>query len=310
MKILISDALSPAAADVLRVAGHDVTVKTGLPPDELVATLQGCAALLVRGATKVTSAVIEKSPALRVVARAGTGLDNIDVAAAKQRGITVLNTPAANAISVAELTIGLVLALERHLVGAASDLRQGRWEKTKYAAGREVCGRSLALIGFGRIGREVALRARAFSMTVTAFDPGIHHWPAGFDWATRAESLDQLLGDADYLSLHIPLTGQTKNLIAARELGLMKKSAVLVNCARGGVVDEVAVATALRADRLGGAALDVFEHEPLGVNSPLAGCPRLILTPHIAGVTRESNERVSSMIAQRVTDALTAGNHR
>jgi len=303
MKVLISDALAPAAADTLRDAGHDVTVKTGLKPDDLVATLQGCSALLVRGATKVTADVIQKCPDLKVVARAGTGLDNIDTAAAKQRGIIVLNTPAANAISVAELTLGLMLALERHLVGAASDLKHGRWEKTKYA-GRELNGKTIGLVGFGRIGREVAVRARAFGMPVTAHDPAIHAWPAGFDWVTREETLDLLLHGADYVSLHIPLSPSTKNLIGARELALMKRDAVLVNCARGGVVDEVALERALVDGPLRGAALDVFATEPAPAGHPLLALPNVIATPHLGASTAEAQDRAGVEAAELVVEAL------
>ena len=217
MKALISDPLAPAAADVLRAAGHDVTVKTGMKPPELIHALDGCAALLVRGATKVTAEVLQSTTALRVVARAGTGVDNIDVATAKERGVAVLNTPAANAISVAELTIGLILAFERHIAAASNDLRQGKWEKSKYA-GREISGKTLGLVGFGRIGREVAVRARAFGMNVVAHDPLITTWPEGFDWVSQAHGLGALLATADIVSLHIPLTPDTKNVIGAREL--------------------------------------------------------------------------------------------
>jgi D-3-phosphoglycerate dehydrogenase len=302
VKALISDPLAPAAADVLRAAGHDVTIRTGLKGDALVQALQGCQALLVRGATKVTGDVLRASPDLRVVARAGTGLDNIDVAVARERGVSVLNTPAANAVSVAELTIGLILAFERHIAAASVDLRQGRWEKTKYA-GREIAGKTIGLVGFGRIGREVALRARAFCMTVMAHDPMLRVWPAGFDWAARAATLGLLLHDADYLSLHVPLTEETRNVIGARELGLMKKDAVLVNCARGGTVDEAALHAALAAGDLRGAALDVFATEPPG-QTPLLAMPNVIATPHLGASTAEAQDRAGVEAAELVVEAL------
>ena len=302
MKVLISDALAPAAADTLRAAGHDVTVRLGLKPDELIAALAGCRALLVRGATKVTAEVIAVCPDLKVIARAGTGLDNIDGAAAKQHGITVFNTPAANAISVAELTLALMLALERHLVAACGDLRQGRWEKTKYS-GREICGKALALVGFGRIGREVALRARAFGMHVSAYDPAIAAWPAGFDWVTRAASLETLLPPADYVSLHVPLTAQTRNLIGATQLASMKQDAVLVNCARGGTVDVAALHAALASGKLRGAALDVFATEPPG-ETPLLALPNVIATPHLGASTVEAQDRAGVEAAELVVEAL------
>jgi D-3-phosphoglycerate dehydrogenase / 2-oxoglutarate reductase len=302
MKVLISDALAPAAAEFLTKSGHEVTVKTGLKPDELIATLKGQRALLVRGATKVTADVIAASPDLKVIARAGTGLDNIDVKAAKAAGITVLNTPAANAISVAELTMGLMLALDRHLVPAGTDLRAGKWEKTKYM-GRELCGKTLALVGFGRIGREVALRARAFGMQVSAFDPAIDAWPAGFMWATPAASLESLLLAADYVSLHVPLTPETKNLIGAQQLALMHKDAVLINCARGGTVDEAALFHALSTGTLRGAALDVFATEPTGEN-PLLTLPNVIATPHLGASTLEAQDRAGMEAAELVVEAL------
>ena len=302
VKVLISDELAPAAATTLRAAGHDVTVRVGLKPAELIATLQGCGALLVRGATKVTADVIAACPDLKVVARAGTGLDNIDVVVAKQHGIAVLNTPAANAISVAELTIGLMLALERHLAPAFQDLRQGRWEKSKYA-GRELFGKSLGLVGFGRIGREVAARGRAFGMRVSAFDPAIGSWPAGFVWAAPAASLEALLRKSDYVSLHVPLTAQTRNLIGAEQLAMMQKDAVLINCSRGGTVDEVALHAALAGGTLRGAAIDVFATEPVG-NSPLLQLPNVLATPHLGASTAEAQDRAGVEAAELVVEAL------
>jgi D-3-phosphoglycerate dehydrogenase len=302
VRVLISDALAPAAAETLRAAGHEVVVRTGLKAPELIAALQGCQALLVRGATRVTAEVLAASPDLKVVARAGTGLDNIDVEAARQRGVTVLNTPAANAISVAELALGLMLALERHLVAACVDLRQGRWEKTKYA-GRELSQKALGLVGFGRIGRELAMRARSFGMTVSAFDPLIASWPAGFEWVERANRLETLVSGADYVSLHVPLTPETRHLIAAPQLALMKRDAVLVNCARGGTVDETALHAALAGGALRGAALDVFATEPPGV-TPLLELPNVIATPHLGASTAEAQDRAGVEAAERVVDAL------
>ncbi|HUK62166.1 MAG TPA: NAD(P)-dependent oxidoreductase, partial [Dongiaceae bacterium] len=233
MKVLIADRLDPGAAAALRAAGHEVEERIGLKEPELIAALAGCAAILVRSATKVTAAVIASAPALKVVARAGTGLDNVDAAAARARGITVLNTPAANAVSVAELVFGLLLALERHLVAACTDLRAGGWEKTKFM-GRELAGRRLGLVGFGRIAREVARRARAFDMSVAATDPLLPSFPSEFAWV-RATPLDTLLAESDVISLHVPLAPETRGLIGSSALALMRPDAVLVNCARGGV---------------------------------------------------------------------------
>ena len=303
---MIADRLAPAAAEKLRAAGHEVVERQGLQGADLVESLRGCSALLVRGATRVTGEVLRGTTGLRVVARAGTGLDNVDVVAAKALGITVLNTPAANAISVAELTIGLLLALERHIAYAGRDLRSGKWEKTKYQ-GREIAGKTLGLAGFGRIGREVAVRARAFGMDVAACDPPLVAWPAGFEWVARTMSLAQLLPRADYLSLHVPLTAETRHMIGARELALMKRDAVLVNCARGGTVDESALHAALSRGALRGAGLDVFETEPPPAGHPLLALPNVIATPHLGASTLEAQDRAGVEAAELVIAALRTG---
>jgi D-3-phosphoglycerate dehydrogenase len=280
-----------------------VVERTGLKEPELILALRGCQGILVRGATKVTAAVLEVSPSLRVVVRAGTGLDNVDVAAAQERGVTVANTPAANAVAVAELVFGLALALERHLAAAAGDLRRGHWEKTKYL-GRELAGGTLGLLGFGRIGREVALRARAFSMEVIACDPLLSQWPAGYEWA-QPVTLEELLAGCDVLSLHVPLLPETRGRLGARELALMRRDAILVNCARGGVVDEAALLAALTAGTLRGAALDVFEAEPPG-DHPLLQLPNVIATPHLGASTVEAQRRAGLEAAEIMIRELTA----
>ncbi len=301
MKVLVADALDAAAVARLGAAGHEVIERRGLAGAELIEALQGCQGLIVRGATKVTAQVLHAAPWLRVVVRAGTGLDNVDVAAARERGVAVANTPAANAVSVAELVFGLLLVLERHLAAAASDLRGGHWEKTKYA-GRELCGRALGLVGFGRIGREVALRARAFGMGVMACDPVLPQWPAGHEWV-QPVTLEELLAGSDVLSLHVPLTPQTRALIGARELALMRPDAILVNCARGGVVDETALLAALTSGALRGAALDVFEQEPPGEH-PLLALPNVIATPHLGASTAEAQRRAGLEAADVMIQAL------
>ena len=252
----------------------------------------------------MTGDVLRAVPSLRAVVRAGTGLDNVDIAVARERGVAVSNTPAANAVSVAELVFGLVLALERHLVAAATDLRNGHWEKTKYA-GRELCGRTLGLLGFGRIGREVALRARAFGMEAIACDPVLSQWPAGYEWV-RPVTRDELVAEADVLSIHVPLTPETRCAIGARELALMRRDAVVVNCARGGVLDEAALHAALSAGALRGAALDVFEHEPPGEH-PLLALPNVIATPHLGASTAEAQRRAGLEAAEIMIAALAAG---
>jgi D-3-phosphoglycerate dehydrogenase len=301
VKVLIADRLDPAAAARLREAGHEVVERSGLDESQLIEALRGCAALLVRSATKVTARVLGEAQDLAVVARAGTGLDNIDVKAARARGVTVLNTPAANAVAVTELVFGLLLALERHLVQASADLRAGRWEKTRYM-GRELSGQRLGLVGFGRIGREVATRARAFGMEVRAFDPLLAAWPAGYEWVRRA-TLDELLPEVDYLSLHLPFAEGTRGMIGARELALMRPEAVLVNCARGGIVDEEALLAALESGRLRAACLDVFATEPPGAH-PLLSLPNVIATPHLGASTHGAQARAGVEAAELVIDAL------
>lgn len=301
MKVLVTDGLEAVALDRLRAAGLDVAEPRGLQGADLARALTGASGLVIRGATKVTAEVIAGSPSLRVVVRAGTGLDNVDVGAAERAGVVVRNTPAANAVSVAELVFGLLLAFERHVAPAASDLRAGKWEKTKYA-GRELSGRTLGLVGFGRIGREVATRARAFGMEVAAHDPLITIWPAGFEWARRA-TFDELVAGADVLSLHLPLTRETRGLIGAAELARMKPDALLVNAARGGVVDEPALHAALVAGRPRGALLDVFATEP-ATGNPLLELPSVLATPHLGASTREAQTRAGLEAAEIVIAEL------
>jgi D-3-phosphoglycerate dehydrogenase len=301
VKVLVSDPLDPEAIERVRAAGHEVIERTGLKGAELIAALDGVHGLMIRGATRVTAEVLRGAPSLKVVVRAGTGLDNVDRAAARECGVEVRNTPAANAVSVAELTIGMMLAFERHLVPATIDMRAGRWEKKKYM-GRELAGRRLGLVGFGRIGRETALRARAFGMEVTACDPLIEHWPAGFEWVKRM-GLEEMLPAVDVLSLHVPLTDSTRNLIDAKALARMKPDAVLVNCARGGTVDETALYEALKAGRLRGAALDVFSTEPPGTH-PLFALENVIATPHIGASTDAAQNRAGTEAAEIIIEVL------
>lgn len=301
MKVAVTDGLEAVALDRMRAAGLEVAEPRGLQGPELARALAGVSGLVVRGATKVTAEVLAGAPSLRVVVRAGTGLDNVDLAAAERANVVVRNTPAANAVSVAELVFGLLLAFERHVPAAAADLRAGKWEKTKYA-GRELAGRTLGLVGFGRIGREVATRARAFGMEVVAHDPLLASWPAGFEWAKRV-TLDELVAASDVLSLHLPLTRETRGMIGAAELARMKEGALLVNAARGGVVDEAALHAALVAGRPRGALLDVFATEPASGN-PLLALPNVLATPHLGASTREAQVRAGLEAAEIVIAEL------
>jgi len=290
VKVLVADPLDPGAVERLRGAGHEVVERKGLRGAALIEALGGVDALLLRGA-----------PSLKLVVRVGTGLDNIDVEVARERQVRVANTPAANAVSVAELVFGLLIALERQLVVAAAELRRAVWDKARYM-GRELAGQRLGIVGFGRIGRAVATRARAFDMPVGWCDPLVSQTPAGFEWARRS-SLEELLPACDVLTLHVPLTADTRGVIGVAELELMKPSAIVINCARGGVVDEAALLAALREGRLRGAALDVFETEPPGAH-PLLQLPNVMATPHLGATTLEAQSRAATEAVEIVIEAL------
>jgi D-3-phosphoglycerate dehydrogenase len=301
VNVLACDRVDPAAIAMLRAAGHEVREANALKGADLIAALANTQGLLVRGATKVTGDVLRACPDLKVVVRAGTGLDNVDREAASATGVRVLNTPNANSVSVAELTFGLMLALERHLVPAASDLRRGIWEKSKYQ-GRELSGRTLGILGFGRIGREVATRARAFDLAVLAHDPHYHSTGEGFAWV-HSVPREELLRSADIVSLHVPLIAETKDSFGAAEFALMKPDAILVNCSRGGVVVESALLDALSKGRIRGAATDVFAHEPPGEN-PLLALPNLLALPHLGASTAEAQRRAGTEAAALLIEAL------
>ena len=302
MNVLACDRIDAAALARVRAAGHEVREATGLAGPALVAALQGVHGLLVRGATKVTAEALAGAPDLRVVVRAGTGLDNVDVAAAAARGVAVHNTPNANSVSVAELVFAMLLALERHLVPAALDLRRGVWEKSRYQ-GRELAGRTLAILGLGRIGREVAARARAFDMRVVAYDPLFGPGAPPPD-GVQAVEREALFAAADVLSVHVPLTPETRGAVGARELARMRPDALLVNASRGGVVDETALVEALRAGRLRGAAVDVFAAEPPPADHPLLSLPNVLPLPHLGASTAEAQRRAGLEAAELLLAAL------
>ncbi|HJU24860.1 MAG TPA: hydroxyacid dehydrogenase [Casimicrobiaceae bacterium] len=308
MRIVISEFMDAAAVTNLS-SRFDVRYDKDLVdrPRELAALLADADALIVRNRTMVDGALIASGPKLRVVGRLGVGLDNIDLHACAARGILVIPATGANAQAVAEYVIAAALLLLRRAYESTQDVAAGRWPRAALSNGRELAGKTLALIGFGSIGRLTGKLARAVGMQAIGFDA--HIPPSSALWsdeATTPRTFAEAIAEADVVSLHVPLTPATRNLIDATRIATMKHQAILINTSRGGVVDEMALADALRARRLGGAALDVFEREPLPAGSALDGCPNLLLTPHIAGVTRESNERVSSLIAEKVTEALAA----
>ncbi len=304
LKIVVADDLPASALTLLRAEGWNVDARTGRTGEQLLGDLADADALVVRSATKVTSALIHGAPALRVIARAGTGVDNVDVPAASARGIVVMNAPGANSVSVAELAVGLLLALARHVPAADAAMKLGKWEKKRFL-GEELRDKSLGLAGLGRIGQEVARRAVAFGMRIISHDPFISEQVAA-DLGVELVSLDELFSRADYVSLHLPSTPQTRHLVNAERLAHSKMGIRIVNTARGDLIDETALADAIDAGRVAGAALDVFEKEPT-VDQRLQMLPQVIATPHIAASTREGQELVGVETAAAVRDFLKDG---
>ncbi|MCW5983054.1 MAG: phosphoglycerate dehydrogenase [Bryobacteraceae bacterium] len=302
MKILVADNLSPAAVDVLRSQPDcDVTISDPKSFHQHLAEAEG---LLVRSAAKVTREVIEKSPRLRVIGRAGSGVDNIDLEAATEAGVLVMNTPGGNSVSVAEQTMALMLALARSITQASNSTKSGRWEKKKFV-GTELRGKTLGVVGLGSIGREVVLRARPFEMKILAYDPYVSkQWAE--DLSIELVDLPRLLAESDYITLHVALTSETRRMISREQFARMKKGVRIVNCARGGIIDEEALREAIESGKVAGAGLDVFESEPPGDN-PLLACENLVATPHIGGSTGEAQEIVGIQIAHQVADYLRSG---
>jgi D-3-phosphoglycerate dehydrogenase len=301
MKIVVADRISDRGIELLREPGWIVAQPA---KDSLSRELADADGLVVRSATRVTTELLAQAPRLRVVGRAGVGVDNIDLDEATRRGVLVTSTPGGNAVSVAEHAFALLLALARQVPRHDAAIRAGRWEKSS-AAGTELRGKTLGLIGLGRIGSEVARRAKAFEMRVVAYDPYISE-SAALEMQVELLPLQELLAQSDFVSLHTALNPATQGLINAQTIAQMKRGARLVNTARGELVDERALAEALRSGRLAGAALDVFAEEP-PKNSPLVGLPNVIATPHVAGSTEEAQEEVGTLIAQQVRDFLAEG---
>src|SRR3984893_18208681 len=299
MKVIVADKISERGVALLKEqAGWNVVLTT---KDTLGAEIADAEALIVRSATKVTSELLDKAERLRVVGRAGVGVDNIDLDEATRRGVLVMSTPGGNAVSVAEHTFALMLALARQVPRLDKAMHEGKWEKAS-AAGTEVRGKTLGLIGLGRIGSEVAIRADAFDMRVLGYDPYISE-VAARELNVELVSLDTLLGESDFISLHTALSPQTQNLVNAESIKKMKTGARIINAARGELIDEGALADALKSGKLAGAALDVFVEEP-PKNSPLVALANVIGTPHVAGSTAEAQEEVGTQVAVQVRDYL------
>lgn len=304
-RVLVAEELSPEGLERLRARGVEVVPGAGLGPAELASAAAGCDGLLVRSATRVTAELLEAAPRLRVVGRAGVGVDNVDLAAATRRGVLVVNTPGGSSTAVAELAIGLLLAVVRHVAVASASTRAGRWEKKRFQ-GRELAGKMLGVVGIGNVGSALASRARAMGMDVIAFDPFIGAETAS-RMGVRPVPLDALWGEADVVSLHVPLTEQTRGLVDRGVLARMRPGAILLNCARGGLVDEVALADALREGRLGGAAFDVFAEEPPPPGHPLLKLDNFVCTPHLGASTEEAQSAVALAVADQVASFLLDG---
>jgi (S)-sulfolactate dehydrogenase len=309
MKIVISEFMDDAAVESLRAkfgapnVVYDPTLVD--QPAALKAAVADADAVIVRNRTQVRGELLAACVNAQLIGRLGVGLDNIDVAACEARSIKVIPATGANALAVAEYVIATAMMLRRASFLSTDDVIAGKWPRNVLSSGRETSGATLGLIGFGSIGQLTAQLARAIGMNVIAYDPVIsdadHCW---METGAIRVSLDELIAEADVVSLHVPLVDTTKNMMNSARIATMKRGSILINTARGGIVDDAALAAALISGQLGGAAIDVFEKEPLPASDVFAGCPNLILTPHIAGVSAEANVRVSSMIAEKVIEAL------
>ena len=304
MKVLISDKLSEEGKKILAAQGLEVDDKSGITPDQLKEIIGEYDGLIIRSATKATADIISAAKKLKVIGRAGVGVDNVDVVAATQKGILVMNTPEGNTVSTAQLTFSMLLALARNIPQACASMKAGAWEKTKFK-GTEVTGKILGIIGLGRIGTVVMKYAKAFGMNVIVYDPYLTKERAELLGVTQV-SLDELFAKSDYVTVHTPLTKDTKGIVNTDAINKMKKGVRIINCARGGIVDEEALAEGLKSGKVAGAALDVFTKEPPeGIG--LTSLPNLIATPHLGASTAEAQEQVAVDIAHQIADYLTTG---
>src|SRR5438132_10958478 len=305
IRILVADDVSDSGLQPLRDAGFSVEKKTGLSSDELREDLVNAEGLIVRSETKVTADLMDAADKLRVIGRAGVGVDNIDVPAATTRGIVVMNAPDGNTITTAEHTIALLVALARNVPQANSSVKAAKWERKRFI-GAELQRKTLGIIGLGRIGCAVAVRARAFGMKIVAHDPFIAPEKAR-DLEIETTSLDEVFSRADFLTVHTPLTNETRGLVGREAFRKMKQGARIINCARGGLVDEQALYEAIKSGRIAGAALDVFEQEPPPADHPLLALEQVIATPHLGASTTEAQEGVAFTVAEQMRDYLLTG---
>jgi D-3-phosphoglycerate dehydrogenase len=305
-RVFIADGLEAGGIELLKSAGIEIDDRSGLKGDELKAAIQAADGIIVRSATKVTAELLDKPGKLRAIVRAGVGVDTIDVPAATRKGLIVMNTPGGNTTSTAEQTITLLMSLSRHTTVADASMKAGKWDRKKFM-GSQVAGKTLGVIGLGRIGREVARRAAGLDMKIVGFDPFLTVDRASQLGIEAVAGLGELLPRCDYLTVHTPLTAETTNLVGATELALMKKGARVINCARGGIINEEALVAALKSGHLAGAALDVFTQEPVPAEHPILKAPNLVLTPHLGASTVEAQEAVGLEAAQLLIDFLTKG---
>ncbi|MBF8296514.1 MAG: SerA [Bacteroidetes bacterium] len=301
MKILLSDPIEQVCVDILMSEGFEVDAKPNLPPDQLRAIIADYDGLIVRSGTKVTAEIIAAATKLKIIGRAGAGVDNVDVEAATRRGIVVMNTPGGNTISAAEHTMSLLLSMARNIPQANESIRQGKWDRKSFT-GTELLEKTIGIVGLGKIGREVASRCQAFGMKTIGYDPVLSAEVAA-KGNIELVSLDEIFMRSDFITLHTPLTDETKGLIGDASLVKCKNGVRIINCARGGIVDEQALLRGLQSGKVAGAALDVFEKEPPG-DQPLLKHPRVIATPHLGASTEEAQEKVARQIAVQVADML------
>lgn len=309
-KILIADAISDAGIAQMSADGAlEVSLQTGLDEAALIKIVPDFSGIVVRSQTQITAKILEAGTRLRVVGRAGVGVDNVDVEAATRRGVIVMNAPGGNTVSTAEHAFSLLLCVARKIPQADAMVRSGKW-KGKHLEGVELHNKTLGVIGMGRIGSELSRRAIAFGMRVVAYDPFLSATRARALQVELVEELDDVLSAADFITLHTPLTAETRHLLNAERLAKTKRDVRIINCARGGLIDENALIDALKSGQVASAALDVFEQEPLPVDSPLRAAPNLILTPHLGASTAEAQESVGIEIAQSIRAALLEGTIR
>jgi D-3-phosphoglycerate dehydrogenase len=305
-RVLISDKLEAQGLDLLRQAGIELDERHGLTGAALQEGMRAADGVIVRSGTRVTADLLENPGKLRAIVRAGVGVDNIDVAAATREGIVVMNTPGGNTVSTAEHTITMMMALARHIPTADTSMHAGKWERGKFV-GTQLAGKTLGVVGLGRIGREVARRAAGLDMKVVGFDPFLSPDKAAQLGIEAVSGLEQLLPRCDFVTVHTPLTEETRDLIGAKQLGMLRKGARVLNCARGGIINEEALAEALNSGHLAGAALDVFVQEPPPADHPLLKLPNVVTTPHLGASTSEAQTSVAIEAAQLLVDFLTRG---